>query len=75
MRAASRLLGPVADMARHALFIAGQDPLRDEGIVYAERLPTGGRRGRRGGIGMLGVPHIFGGGCGNWRARGGFRRR
>ncbi len=38
----SPLLGNVAGLPHHAMFVAGQDPLRDEAIAYAEKLKTAG---------------------------------
>ena len=39
---ASPLLGDVKGLSKHAIFVAGQDPLRDEGLAYAKKLETEG---------------------------------
>jgi acetyl esterase len=54
----SPLLGNMKDLPPHALFVAGQDPLRDEGIAYADKLEASGVKT----IKQIysGVPHIFG---------------
>lgn len=54
----SPLLGDLSGLPPHAVFVAGQDPLRDEGIAYGEKL-------KRSGTTTLqyiypGVPHTFG---------------
>lgn len=38
----SPLLGDCQGLPRHALFVAGQDPLYDEGIAYAQKLKESG---------------------------------
>jgi acetyl esterase/lipase len=38
----SPLLGDVTGLPRHAIFVAGQDPLRDEGLAYARKLANSG---------------------------------
>ncbi|KAJ5497908.1 Alpha/beta hydrolase fold-3 [Penicillium expansum] len=38
---ASPLLGDIESLPRHLIFVAGQDPLRDEGIAYARKLEEG----------------------------------
>ncbi|KAJ5904334.1 Alpha/beta hydrolase fold-3 [Penicillium tannophilum] len=38
---ASPLLGDLKGLPRHLIFVAGQDPLRDEGIAYARKLEEG----------------------------------
>ena len=39
---ASPLLGEVKGLPPHLVFVAGQDPLRDEGIAYVEKLERAG---------------------------------
>ena len=39
---ASPLLGDLAKLPPHLVFIAGQDPLRDEGFAYSEKLKANG---------------------------------
>ena len=58
MRCASPLLGDLRGLARHAIFVAGQDPLRDEGIAYAEAL----EKEELDVVAKVyqGVPHVFG---------------
>jgi acetyl esterase len=53
----SPLLGDLRGLPKQMIFIAGQDPLRDEGLLYAERL-------REAGVEVKvevyrGVPHTF----------------
>ncbi|KAJ5198533.1 uncharacterized protein N7498_007650 [Penicillium cinerascens] len=55
---ASPLLGDVESLPRHLIFVAGQDPLRDEGIAYARKLAEGNVP-----VSLhvyKGVPHNFG---------------
>lgn len=53
----SPLLGNLKDLPRHLVFIAGQDPLRDEGIAYAKKLETEGVEVKS--FVYPGVPHSF----------------
>ncbi|OKL61526.1 hypothetical protein UA08_03510 [Talaromyces atroroseus] len=39
---ASPLLGDCINLPRHLIFVAGQDPVRDEGIAYATKLEDSG---------------------------------
>ncbi|KAI1623407.1 Alpha/beta hydrolase fold-3, partial [Exophiala viscosa] len=39
---ASPLFGAVARLPKHLIFVAGQDPLRDEGLAYARKLQSAG---------------------------------
>lgn len=55
---ASPLLGDVAGLPPHSIFIAGQDPLRDEGIAYARKLSSQSVDVRM--HVYSGVPHTFG---------------
>lgn len=53
----SPLLGDLSGLPPHAIFVAGQDPLRDEGIAYATKLESSG-------VSVTvtiypGVPHTF----------------
>lgn len=53
----SPLLGDLSGLPRHLMYIAGQDPVRDEGIAYAAKLKKSGTE-----VVMhvyQGVPHIF----------------
>ncbi|KAJ5806668.1 uncharacterized protein N7503_004270 [Penicillium pulvis] len=55
---ASPLLGSLKGLPRHLIFVAGQDPLRDEGIAYVRKLEEGN-------VSVTlhvykGVPHNFG---------------
>jgi len=53
----SPLLGDVAGLPPHLIFVAGQDPLRDEGIAYSEKLRNNGVPVR---VHIYpGVPHTF----------------
>jgi acetyl esterase/lipase len=54
---ASPLLGNLKDLSKHAIFVAGQDPLRDEGITYAKTLETEGVDTSL--FMYKGVPHVF----------------
>jgi acetyl esterase len=54
----SPLLGDVNGLPMHAIFVAGQDPLRDEGLAYGEKLEREGVKVRR--EVYAGVPHTFG---------------
>jgi acetyl esterase len=54
---ASPLLGDLAKLPPHLVFIAGQDPLRDEGFAYCEKLKANSAQ-----VTMhvyQGVPHTF----------------
>jgi acetyl esterase len=54
---ASPLLGDVSGLPAHLIFVAGQDPLRDEGIAYAQKL-----KGAAVDVEVhvyQGVPHVF----------------
>lgn len=54
---ASPLLGDVKGLSSHAVFIAGQDPLRDEGLAYVKKLEKEGVN-----VDLFkyqGVPHTF----------------
>jgi acetyl esterase len=53
----SPLLGDVTGLPPHALFVAGQDPLRDEGIAYAKKLESAGVQTSL--KVYQGVPHTF----------------
>lgn len=53
----SPLLGDLAGLPPHAIFVAGQDPLRDEGIAYADKLESSGVKTTR--HVYQGVPHTF----------------
>lgn len=54
----SPLLGDVAGLPPHVIYVAGQDPLRDEGIAYAEKLEKSGVKTSV--VVYQGVPHNFG---------------
>ena len=54
---ASPLLGDLQGLPRHAIFVAGQDPLRDEGLAYAEKLRSEGVDVQL--FVYPGVPHVF----------------
>jgi acetyl esterase len=54
----SPLLGNVTGLPPHSVFVAGQDPLRDEGIAYAEKLRSSGIKTSQ--HVYQGVPHTFG---------------
>ena len=54
---ASPLLGDVKGLPRHLVFVAGQDPLRDEGLKYAQNLDEAGVEVKL--YTYPGVPHIF----------------
>jgi acetyl esterase len=54
---ASPLLGNLKDLPKHAIFVAGQDPLRDEGIAYADGLEKAGCSTEL--FVYKGVPHVF----------------
>ena len=53
----SPLLGELKGLLPHAVFVAGQDPVRDEGTAYAEKLEKRGAST----ISYVyqGVPHNF----------------
>ena len=54
---ASPLLGDLKGLPPHYIFVAGQDPMRDEGIAYARALKDAGVEGD---IRVYpGVPHEF----------------
>jgi acetyl esterase len=53
----SPMLGDVANLPPHGVFVAGQDPLRDEGIAYAKKLESGGVKTSL--KVYPGVPHTF----------------
>lgn len=54
---ASPLLGNLKGLSPHYIFVAGQDPNRDEGIAYARALKDAGVQGD---IKVYpGVPHEF----------------
>jgi acetyl esterase len=55
---ASPLLGDARGLPPHVLVVAGQDPLRDEGLAYAEILKEAGVRVEL--AIYKGLPHIFG---------------
>ncbi|KAK5062916.1 hypothetical protein LTR84_004992 [Exophiala bonariae] len=54
----SPLLGDVNGLPPHIIYVAGQDPLRDEGIAYAEKLNKA--RVKTSLVVYQGVPHNFG---------------
>lgn len=54
---ASPLLGNLAKLPPHLVFIAGQDPLRDEGFAYCQKLKASGVRVTA--HVYQGVPHTF----------------
>lgn len=54
---ASPLLGDLSGLTRHAVFVAGQDPLRDEALAYVKKLETAG--GEVTHFTYQGVPHTF----------------
>lgn len=54
----SPLLGDLTGLPPHAVFVAGQDPLRDEGLGYAEKLHSSGVKTVQ--HIYPGVPHTFG---------------
>jgi acetyl esterase/lipase len=54
---ASPLLGDVAHLVKHLVFVAGQDPLRNEGLAYAKKLQTAGVPVKM--HAFPGVPHRF----------------
>jgi acetyl esterase len=54
----SPLLGDVNGLPPHIIYVAGQDPLRDEGIAYAEKLNNA--RIKTSMVVYQGVPHNFG---------------
>jgi acetyl esterase/lipase len=54
---ASPLLGDLDGLPPHLIFVAGQDPLRDEGLLYAQRLRDAGVSVELSKYG--GVPHTF----------------
>ncbi|KAK5270511.1 hypothetical protein LTR99_004953 [Exophiala xenobiotica] len=54
---ASPLLGDVKGLPRHLVFVAGQDPLRDEGLKYAQNLEEAGVEVKL--HTYPGVPHTF----------------
>ena len=54
----SPLLGELEGLPPHVIYVAGQDPLRDEGLAYAKKL---GKAGVNAKISVYqGVPHNFG---------------
>jgi acetyl esterase/lipase len=53
----SPLLGDVTGLPRHSIFVAGQDPLRDEGLAYARKLTNNGVPVQL--YVYQGVPHTF----------------
>ncbi|KAK5030375.1 hypothetical protein LTS07_005159 [Exophiala sideris] len=54
---ASPLLGRVEGLRKHLIFVAGQDPLRDEGLAYAKKLQSAGVNVKL--HVFPGVPHSF----------------
>jgi acetyl esterase/lipase len=54
---ASPLLGNVKGLPRHLVFVAGQDPLRDEGLKYAQNLDEAAVEVKL--YTYPGVPHTF----------------
>ena len=54
----SPLLNDLSDLPPHAIFVAGQDPLRDEGAAYAGKLEASGVKTSL--PIYQGVPHTFG---------------
>lgn len=54
---ASPLLGDVTHLPKHLVFVAGQDPLRDEGLAYARKLQRAGVQVKT--HVYPGVPHSF----------------
>ncbi|KEF57608.1 uncharacterized protein A1O9_05526 [Exophiala aquamarina CBS 119918] len=54
----SPLLGNLGGLPYHVIYVAGQDPLRDEAIAYAEKLEKAG--GKTSTTVYQGVPHNFG---------------
>lgn len=54
----SPLLGSVAGLPRHIIFVAGQDPLREEGLAYAKKLEKDGAVDVQLHV-YKGVPHTF----------------
>ncbi|KIW49652.1 hypothetical protein PV05_11312 [Exophiala xenobiotica] len=54
---ASPLLGDVKGLPRHLVFVAGQDPLRDEGLKYVQNLDEAGVEVKL--YTYPGVPHTF----------------
>ena len=56
--AISPLLGDVESLPPHLIFVAGQDPLRDEAIAYAKKLEGAGVNVRM--TVYPGVQHDFG---------------
>lgn len=54
----SPLLGDVTGLPPHVIYVAGQDPLRDEAIAYAEKLEKSGVKTSL--VVYQGVPHNFG---------------